>query len=238
MLTHSLLRTAVVVTAASAMAIATAPLSSAASETTANYKLDEPAGASTMVDSGPAGLDGQVGSGVQTGKGWGGLTAYKWPFVQRIGTRYLPERIVTVPDADLLDADGTSFEVSLRFRTKQAEKNIMNKGQSGNRDGFWKIETGNGKVKCVFRGPNRGLSLVSRTVVADDKWHTLTCTLTENSLTLVVDDQAPKTRVGSTGPIDNRRPLSIGGKSNCDQVKIDCDYYSGWMDDIRITKAG
>ena len=198
--------------------------------------MNEPLGARVMRDSGSAGLDGSIGSGVLTGQGSGGLTAYQWPFIPNINTEVRPERLVTVPDNAAVDPDGSSFEVSLRLRTKQAEKNVMNKGQSGNAGGYWKIETGNGKVKCVFRGPNGGLSLESLNPVADDRWHTVTCLHTRNSLTMWFDDLRIS-RSGSTGPINNNRPLSIGGKSKCDQIRTDCDYYSGWIDWLRIGKS-
>ena len=42
---------------------------------------------------------------------------------------------------------------------------------------------------------------------------------------------------GATGYINNSIPMTIGGKINCDQIKVTCDYFSGMIDYIRITRG-
>jgi hypothetical protein len=39
---------------------------------------------------------------------------------------------------------------------------------------------------------------------------------------------------GPTGDITNTVPLTIGGKLNCDQISVTCDYFVGEIDYIRI----
>jgi hypothetical protein len=51
---------------------------------------------------------------------------------------------------------------------------------------------------------------------------------------MTVDGAVRRSPVGPIGPIANSAPLSIGGKSQCDQVSVDCDYYSGHIDWVRI----
>ena len=42
---------------------------------------------------------------------------------------------------------------------------------------------------------------------------------------------------GSTGTIDNAIPMTVGGKINCDQITVTCDYFSGDIDYLRIYKG-
>ena len=42
---------------------------------------------------------------------------------------------------------------------------------------------------------------------------------------------------GSTGTVDNAIPMTVGGKIDCDQIDITCDYFSGQIDYLRITKG-
>ena len=42
---------------------------------------------------------------------------------------------------------------------------------------------------------------------------------------------------GDPGTIDNAIPMTVGGKINCDQVEITCDYFSGQIDYVSITKS-
>jgi len=233
-------RFAAVALTACLVSLGTSSAASASTATTVNWSMNEPAGSTTMTDSGTAGVTGTIGPDVVTGAAIDGVTAYQWPFIPNINTAYRPERLVTVKDAAAIDPNGTSFRVEMRFRTKQSDKNIFNKGQSGNTGGYYKIETGGGFVKCLFRGPTSSLSIVSTTRVDDDRWHIVVCEHTPNGLTMTLDGTWTRTRLGTTGPINNSRPMSIGGKSKCDAVTAegaDCDYYSGWIDYITITKA-
>ena len=44
-------------------------------------------------------------------------------------------------------------------------------------------------------------------------------------------------RTAPPGTINNSIPMTIGGKINCDQVEITCDYFSGLIDFIKITRG-
>jgi hypothetical protein len=241
MLQQTAIRTLAVAAGAAVAASLAVPAAVADTSVSVAWEMNEPRGATTMVDSGPLALAGAIGDEVRTGVASGGATAYQWPFVAGINTAYRPERLVLVPNGAPVNPDGTAFQVEMRFRTKQGDKNIVNKGQSGNKNGFWKIETSKGKLKCVFRGPSGGLSIVTPTVVNDDAWHKVVCRHTASSLTMTLDDTWSRTRSGTTGPIKNREPMSIGGKNKCAALGdggVDCDYYSGLVDYVRITKSG
>ena len=54
----------------------------------------------------------------------------------------------------------------------------------------------------------------------------LTCVRTATAVTLYVDGVFMNRKRGVTGRIDNKQPLTIGGKTECDQVTVTCDYFS------------
>ncbi len=68
----------------------------------------------------------------------------------------------------------------------------------------------------------------------DNNWHVLTCVKTPTSVTMYVDGVYRNRKTGSTGTIDNKIPLTIGGKINCDQIVTTCDYFSGQIDYVKI----
>ena len=48
------------------------------------------------------------------------------------------------------------------------------------------------------------------------------------------DGRVESRAYGWVGTIDNSYPLSIGGKVDCDQRSVGCDYYAGDLDRIDI----
>jgi hypothetical protein len=51
---------------------------------------------------------------------------------------------------------------------------------------------------------------------------------------MTIDGTVTHTTFGKTGIISNNVPLTIGGKSQCDQVTITCDYFAGDIDSVLI----
>jgi Laminin G domain len=211
---------------------------SASAATLADWEMNEGSGATTMIDS-SGHVNGTIGSAVQTGVSILGATAYQWPFASPTAPPAKPERIVQANSNSLNPGSGT-YTVSLRFRTNQHFGNIVQKGQAGSSGGYWKIENPNGNLTCVFRGTNSSGSfvrkeVVSPTVLSDGSWHVARCARTSTALTLTIDGKVVDTAKGGSGNISNARPLTIGGKLNCDQVKTTCDYFTGDIDYITIS---
>lgn len=50
-----------------------------------------------------------------------------------------------------------------------------------------------------------------------------------------VDGDTGRIAKGTTGTISNRFPLSIGGKTSCNQTTVSCDYSAGDIDRVAIT---
>jgi hypothetical protein len=118
--------------------------------------------------------------------------------------------------------------------------NIVQKGQGGSAGGYWKIENPGGNLTCVFRflkgnGDWNRKEVVSASPLNDGEYHTVTCELIDNELRLIVDGVLEDTAGNAFGSISNDQPVSIGGKTNCDNVIITCDYFTGWIDEISIS---
>ena len=223
------LATAVVLTLAVA-----APASAA---TLADWEMNEGSGATTMIDS-SGHVNGTIGSAVRTGVSVMGATVYRWPFASPTAPPPKPERIVQANSNSLNPGSGT-YTVSLRYRTTQHFGNIVQKGQAGSAGGYFKVENPHGQINCVFRGVVSGKlvrkAVTSPAVLSDGNFHVATCTRTSNALTLTIDGSVVDTAHGSTGNISNTRPVTIGGKLNCDQVKTTCDYYTGDIDWVKLS---
>jgi hypothetical protein len=51
---------------------------------------------------------------------------------------------------------------------------------------------------------------------------------------MTVDGVVTGRNTNPTGSIANNKPLVIGGKLNCDQVNITCDYFAGDIDYVKL----
>ncbi len=206
---------------------------------TAMYEMNEPSGASVMHDTSGNGLDGVIDpSGVQSGATFDGATGYNW--VRRPPTTppASPERVIQVPDNINLEPGDQDFTLEIRYRTKEKFGNIIQKGQAQSKGGQWKIQNPKGIPSCLFKGSNGRVATGAKTPLNDNQWHTLTCVLTSSSVTMYVDGVQRNKKNGSAGTVDNKMPVTIGGKIDCDQIKVTCDYFSGQIDYVKITKGG
>ncbi len=215
-----------------------APAGAAATNVLVDWEMNEGAGAHTMVDSSGHGINGTIGSAVQTNFQFAGATGYHWAFTSPTMPPAKPERLVTVWNSSLNPGSG-DYAVELRYRTNQHFGNIIQKAQGGSSGGYWKIENPGGLLTCVFRGKNSSGAwkrkvVDSGTPLSDNQWHTVKCERTATQLTLTVDGSLRDTAKGSSGTITNTRPISIAGKYNCDNVSITCDYFTGDIDWVKI----
>jgi hypothetical protein len=220
--------------AGAALAFAFAGVGPAVAATTvADWEMNEPAGASTMHDSGPSRLSGTIGSAVQTGVHVGGATAYRWSVKNKDGKH--PERLVKV-SSSLLNPGTGGFVVTIRLRTGAGDQNIIQKGQATTTGGMWKIDMVKGHVKCTFKGSQGRAGVSSRQTIWDSVWHTVRCERRSTGVSITVDGGSSRTTSGTTGKIANRSPLAIGGKSSCNPPSVQCDYYVGLLDRVVIKR--
>jgi len=239
MRTRNLFGLAIFTTASIGLAaIGAAPAAAVVSSTSALWEMNDEPGATTMVDSSGYGVDGSIGVAVQTGVSFDGSQGYRWAFASPTKPPAKPERIILVWNDDL-NPGSADYAVEIRYRTKQPFGNIVQKGQGGATGGYFKLENPKGMPQCVFRGVdasgNWKRKLVqSPTPLNDNAWHTVRCEREGKQLRLYIDGSLVKTANGSSGTIWNDRPISIGGKYNCDQITTSCDYFTGDIDYVKI----
>lgn len=204
-----------------------------AATTVAAWEMNEAAGATTMLDSGPSNLSGTIGSAVQTGVSAGGAKGYRWSAQNKDGKR--PERLVKV-SSSLLNPGTGNFAVTIRLRTGAGDQNIVQKGQATASGGYWKIDMAKGHVKCTFKGSQGQVAVGSRQTVWDGVWHTVRCERRSTGVSITIDGGTPRTTAGATGTIANSWILAIGGKSSCNPPTVQCDYYVGLLDRVLVER--
>jgi hypothetical protein len=208
----------------------------------ADWQMNESPGATEMTDSSPNGISGAVGSAVQTGFSVAGATAYHWTHTQPNQPPAKPERLVQVTDSRI-NPGSRDYAITVRFRTTHSYGNLIQKGQSTTRGGYFKWQMPNGIITCLFRSRSQtGVLLGQKSVKSpsdrplnDGAWHTVRCEKTFDRVTMTIDGTIVRSSSrGTIGPISNTVPLTIAGKLNCDQIRVTCDYWAGDIDWIRI----
>jgi tellurite resistance-related uncharacterized protein len=214
-----------------------APARAAANRTVALWNMDEPPGATQLVDSSGNGLHGTIGTDVESGHEYDGAIGHRFSFVLPNQPPANPQRLDTVPHDDRLNPGTRDFAVTVRIWTKQNFGNIVQKGQSGAAGGYWKFEQPKGRVTCLFRGSQDSVAVKSDVLVNDQKWHTIRCERDARGLTMTIDGVHVTRRSAQPGNIANNRPITIAGKGNCNQDTITCDYFVGRIDYVKIESS-
>jgi hypothetical protein len=231
------LRSVAVVMAAASAIIGTATRAEGASRVVALWAMNESRGARTMLDSSGHGLRGAIGFEVAAQVRVDGATGYRFSRLSPDTPPTHPHHLVTVPDHAALDPGERDYAVTLRLRTTYQFGNVIQKGQATVPGGNFKLQIPNGIVQCLFRGSVRQLIVSSPRAYNDGRWHVVRCQRTRTGVTLAVDGSTVAHGAGWTGSIANSWPLSIGGKTSCDQIDEGCDNYAGDNDYAEIDAA-
>ena len=211
-----------------------------------SWQMNE-TGGRTMVDTSGNGFDGYIGTSVVTNWATGdGGRAYHFNGPLNVQNR---ERLATVPENQALDPGTGTYSVIIRFRTTGSRPNILQKGQSEDTGGYWKLVIHNGWPRCHYRDENYNTKAIGfenspnpNAKVNDGDWHVLRCERNAASVCVYLDEGTPnymkRCIKGSIGRIDNKWPLSIGGKYRCDPAaaRTTCDYFNGDIDWVRIER--
>ena len=204
----------------------------------ASWEMNEPAEATTMLDSGPNGFDTPFDqAGLDSGFEYDGATGYRWPRRNPTNPPANPERVIVIPDDPRPAPMHVPCTIELRYRTKEKFGNIAQKGQARTVGGQWKIQNPGGRPSCLYKGSIRRGSVRSQVTLNDNQWHTLLCVKTPSQVELWVDGVQVGRKVGAVGTIDNKYPMTIGGKIDCDQIRVTCDYFSGEIDYVRVSRG-
>ena len=220
-----------------ALPVGLSQANASANTTLALWNMSEPQGATVMADSSGNGIEGDIGSAVQTGLLSGSDTFYRWSSVNPTEPPPKPERLIQIWDQQL-NPGTRDFAVSFRYRTTKPFGNIMQKGQAKTVGGNFKFQLPKGNVTCLVRGTSGQRAVRTVGAYDDNQWHTVRCERTASGITETVSDanghlQETKHLNGPTGNISNRFPMTIGGKLECDQVTVTCDYYAGDIDWVK-----
>src|ERR1051325_10596150 len=123
----------------------------AADHVVADWELNEAPGSTTMVDSSVDGLDGQIDPtaadhGLHVGMTEGATTFYHWDNRCPTCMPVEEQRVVQVPDNDMLDIPDptTTYQLEFRFRTDKPFGNFMQKGHSSTIGGQIKVQAPGG----------------------------------------------------------------------------------------------
>ena len=201
----------------------------------ADWRMDEVAGSDVLVDGSGNGVHGLLGSGVLAGIRIGADTVHRFPNTSSTAPAD-PSRIHYVGDRDALDPGTGDYSVEVRFRSTVDHTNIIQKGQATASGGMWKMELDNGTVACLFRGSSGDAFVRSSTRVLDGNWHVVRCERTAGGLTLAVDGRVEARRSVAAGRIANDANLTIGGKPDCNNRSVECDYFRGDIDYARVDR--
>jgi len=222
------------VAAAALLASTSGAAGAAPDHEVALWTMNERPGATTMRDVTGHGFDGQIGRDVAVGIKFGDRTAYGFERLEPDTPPSRPGHLVIVPDHPTLDPGTRDYAIDLRLRTKDHFGNIIQKGQATVRGGSYKLQIPNGRVQCWFRGSATSVLVTAPQPINDGQWHTVRCERTHDGVTLAVDGSVVAKRPGWTGAIDNTWPVAIGGKTQCNQVKVGCDYFAGDIDYVAL----
>lgn len=212
----------------------------AAPTTTLALELDEPAGATVAADSSGLGHDAAIGSHVRMRGGY--ATIDRHPPDE--GIYYGADHLIMVPDASdaSLDPGAGNFTVEIRYRSTAKFGNVIQKGQATTVGGQVKFQQPKGVMNCMFKSPSGRASIWSKTPLNDGQWHVVRCERTSTQVTMYVDGVFRNRIRKNTGPIDNNKPWTIGGKFDCDTSNPNtgadsCDYFAGDVDYVHLIKG-
>lgn len=216
---------------------ATVPSKAAASNPLALWQLAEKE-RTVLHDSSPNKAKGRIGTSVVLGGRGAGTSYFRWTYVAPNEPPANPQRLLQIADNRLNPGSG-DYAMSFRYRTTRPFGNIVQKGQATTFGGQVKVELPQGQVTCLYRGSDGQRAIKSLARYNDGQWHTVRCERTAAAVALMVYDAAgtlTETRRinGPTGHLSNTIPVTVGGKLNCDQVDVTCDYFVGDIDWVRI----
>ena len=195
----------------------------------AAWGMDESSGTRMLYDSSGHGLHGRIGGEVGRGRG-----TFTFGRLDPDTPPARPGHLVTLPDNRELDPGGRDYALTIRLRTKNHFGNVIQKGQATVTGGSYKIQMPSGYVQCWFRGSSGQVLVSSPRPANDGRWHTIRCERTYDGVLLSIDGRVVASRAGRTGTISNAWPISIGGKTECNQIDVGCDYFAGEIDYVTV----
>jgi len=218
------------------------PAAAAATPTVvALWHMDEPAGATTMVDSSGSNNNGSL-TNVETGVAGppAGPCQADFGLCYRFAGAGLPS-VAVVPHSDTMNPGANDVTLSEWVNTgvipppSVGDYDMIRKGLSTTPGGDYKMEVlpkrqGTvAKASCHFRGSVAKATLTKGPNLADNQWHHIQCTKKATSIELRVDANL-YTKTVTIGSISNTADVTVGAKS-----PTGGDQYTGLMDEVSIS---
>jgi len=208
----------------------------AAGTSVLNLQLNEKVGATIARDTSGQNHNGTIGSHIKMNGAFADWDRHS----PAEGIAYGLKHLITIPDAanGSLDPGISNFSITLRFRTSENFGNVIQKGQATTAGGQVKFQIPKGKLSCMFKTPSGTATAGSGTkLLNDNQWHVVRCDRTPTSVTMFVDGVQTGRNNNPTGALNNAKPWTIGGKSECNAVTVSCDYFAGEVDYVTMTKG-
>jgi Concanavalin A-like lectin/glucanases superfamily len=199
------------------------------------WRMDEPAGATVMVDS-AGDHDGAISSDVVTGVPGNQGLAYEFTG---------PSPVVRVPHDAALNPGTQPLTASTWLQVPSdlvaGDYNVIQKGTATATGGAYKLEVfakaGNTKFgfpACAFNGKNAAGTRVTDRVygpkkLTDGQWHEVVCRLTATQAYVEVDGIAGAKKSRTVTSISNSSDVTLGGKPN------NTHFFNGRADEVSIT---
>jgi hypothetical protein len=158
---------------------------------------------------------------------------------------------VVVPTSGSLNPGSADFSWSVTLSMSAPPSpvgetyDVLRKGLVTNKGGDYKFEVKNVKGKALARCVSKTIrangtkvlaSIQGTKTLADGQPHVVTCLKTSTSITLKVDDLAPRTKTyaGGLGSISNTADLALGAKAE-DTATTGFDWFQGEMFDASVS---
>jgi hypothetical protein len=131
------------------------------------------------------------------------------------------------------------FTVHIRYTVTPPSKSttdydVLRKGTSSDSAQFYKVEIRpDNRAVCRFVGSKTtksGILIHTGPTLNDGRWHTITCSKSTTSVSLVVDGKTFN-KNGTVGSISNSGPLTLGAKPG----KSFSDFYNGDLDEVSVS---
>jgi concanavalin A-like lectin/glucanase superfamily protein len=201
----------------------------ATSPTVALWHLDETSGASAS-----DAVGGHTGAIHNVTQGVPGFAGSAFRFDGK-------SSYVDVPSDPALNPGSAPIQFTVHIRYTVTPPNgsttdydILRKGTSSDSAQFYKVEIRpDNRAVCRFVGSKTsksGILIHTGPTLNDGRWHTISCTKANTSISLVVDGKT-FTKSGTVGSISNTGPLTLGAKPG----KPFSDFYNGDLDEVSVS---
>ena len=187
----------------------------------AGWEMNDPAGSTTVADSGPSHLTGTLKGGVKT---TGSTLAFSG------------NGVVTATGSSKLALGSQPFTMETRLRFSKVPNATVGDYDilRGTPGGGWRLEIVARKKRtiavaaCGYAGSKASLLLTGGPHLADGAWHVVRCVKTDTAVSLVVDGAVVAKRTIAIGSVTTKDPLAIGAKPT------GADPYTGELDYVRV----